>query len=142
MLSIGTGCVEEVTDTARVNTRDTLRPRMLSNWRHLFRILTNNMEMALNCDRIWHEYYQFSASSISGPSKRLFRINPTIPGTLPALDDISRMAELQTHVQAYLATDTKAMEVARQLAASSFYFDLSSVEDIEEDFLRCKIQGK
>lgn len=113
---------------------------MLSNWRHLFQILTNNMELALDCDKIWDDYYQVIAPSIPGPSKRLFRINPTIPGnTLPALDDVHRMAELRSHVRMYPAIGTNIVEVAQHLVASSFYFDLDSIEEGLLD--RCKVQG-
>ncbi len=115
------------------------RPRKLSNWRHLFKILMNNMELALDCDKIWDGYYQLATSSISGPSKRLFRISPSIRGTLPALDDVHRMVELQSDVRKYLATEPKTAEVACQLVASSFYFDLGSVE--EGVLYKCTVQG-
>lgn len=115
---------------------------MLSNWRQLFQILANNMELALDSDRIWDDYYHLAAPSISGPSsRRLFRINPVIRGVLPAFDDVHRMAELRHDVREYLVTaEPKIAEVARQLVASSFYFDMDSVE--EGFFDRCKVQGK
>jgi len=119
--------------------RTSKEPRMLSNWRNLLQILTNNMELALDCDKAWDDYYHLAAPSISRPSKRLFRINPTIPGILPSLDDVHRMPGLQSDVRKYLATEPKIMEVARQLVASSFYFDPVSVE---EDILdKCRVQG-
>jgi len=51
------------------------------------------------------------------------------------------MAELRHDVQEYLVTaEPKIAEVARQLVASSFYFDMDSVEEGFYD--RCKVQGK
>ena len=139
MLSIGTGSVEP-TDSATVKRfRMRKQPRILSNWRHLFKILMNNMELALDCDKIWDGYYQLAASSIPRPSTRLFRINPTITGTLPALGDVHRMFELQKSVREHLATEPESAEVARRLVASSFYFDLGSVEEGVRD--RCKVKG-
>jgi len=141
MLSIGTGSVE-VIDSATIKhfkIKNT-RPGLLSNWRHLFQILTNNMELALDCDKIWDDYYHLIAPSTVGPTKRLFRINPTIPGTtLPALDDVHQMAELRSHVRKCPVTEAKIVEVARHLVASSFYFDLDSVEEGLLDM--CRIQG-
>jgi hypothetical protein len=95
------------------------------------RILTNTLELALDCERTWDEYYDLAAPPISGPSsKRLFRINPTIRGVLPALDEVHRMGELRREVQEYLAkAQPRTVEVARQLVASSFYFKLDSVKD-------------
>ncbi|KAK1756460.1 acyl transferase/acyl hydrolase/lysophospholipase [Echria macrotheca] len=118
MLSIGTGCVE-ATDSATVTGHRTRK------------ILTNNMELALDCDRIWDEYYDLAGPPNPGPpSKRLFRINPVIRGALPALDDVDLMAKLQRDVREYLETaKPKIAEVARQLVASSFYFHVDSVED-------------
>lgn len=143
MLSIGTGSLES-TDELPNNIRyaETRKePRVLSNWRHLFQILTNNMKLALNCDKIWDDYYHLAAPSISGPSsKRLFRVNPTIRNVLPALDDVHRMEELRYDVRRYLVTAKPMIaEIARQLAASSFYFQLDSVEDGILD--RDKVQG-
>jgi hypothetical protein len=105
------------------------------------RILMNNTELALDCDRIWDEYYQLAsaAPSVSGSSKRLFRINPFITGTLPALDDVHRMDGLQRDVKRCLATEPKIAEVARQLVASSFYFDLVSADEGILD--RSKVKG-
>ena len=99
------------------------------------------MELALDCNKIWDDYYHLAAPSISGPSsKRLFRINPTIRGALPALDEVHRMAELRRDAREYLVTaEPKIAEVVRQLVASSFYFDLDSVEEGVLD--RCKVQG-
>jgi len=137
MLSIGTGSAPLIADSASTNDsisakcfRMRKQPGFLSNWRHLFRILVNNMELALDCDRIWDDYYNLAESSTSGPSKRHFRINPTLPGTsLPALDDVDSMTGLQSDIKKFLVTEPQIFEVARQLVASSFYFDLSSIEE-------------
>jgi hypothetical protein len=142
MLSIGTGLAEPI-DSATMEdyAKTRKKSRVLSNWRHLFQILTNNMELALDCDRIWNEYYHFTEASNSGPSsKRLFRINPTTGGAFPALDEVHRMGELRRSVQEYLVTArSRITEIAWHLVASSFYFQLDSVEDGVHD--RDQVQG-
>ncbi|KAK1832963.1 acyl transferase/acyl hydrolase/lysophospholipase [Podospora conica] len=139
MLSIGTGSVDPSDSVTVKCFRMRKQPGVFSNWRHLLKILMNNMELALDCDRIWDEYYQLAAPSVSAPSKRLFRINPSITGTLPALDDVNRMAGLQREVRRWLATEPQIAKVARQLVASSFYFDLVSVDEGILD--RSKVKG-
>ncbi|KAK0631476.1 hypothetical protein B0T14DRAFT_3900 [Immersiella caudata] len=143
MLSIGTGHAEP-TDSATIQgyNKTSEHPGMLSNWRHLFQILRNNMKLALDCERIWDEYYNFTVPSLPGPSsKRLIRINPTIRGVLPALDEVHRMDELRRDVRSYLETAKPRIdEVAHQLVASSFYFQLDSVERGVHD--RDRVEGK
>ncbi|KAK4446666.1 acyl transferase/acyl hydrolase/lysophospholipase [Podospora aff. communis PSN243] len=142
ILSIGAGSTEP-TDPATIKRDMKIRGQhgVFSNWRNLFQILRNNMELALDCDKIWDDFYLAAPLDFGTPSKRLFRINPTLGSELPALDAVGRMEELREKVDAYLGTARPMITaVAHQLVASTFYFELDS---IEEDILnRDKVQGK
>jgi hypothetical protein len=129
MLSLGTGCSPD----DKMNKSRPLGPKrgVVSHWHHLVELLKMNMEATLDCDEAWGDYHALVKSGTGrlDPPKPMFRINPNVPTRLPALDDWARMGEFHRQVSESLAGEPQIAEVASQLVASSFHFQLCSLED-------------
>lgn len=142
-LSIGTGSTLslERAETIGSEHMSAARKGILSHGRHLYSILRSNLEQTLDCERAWDDYFAGVTTALTKSSTiRFVRINPNVE-SIPALDEKDKMSELRTNVQESQKNDTRIKEVARQLIASTFYFELKSISDLELDG-KTKVQGK
>lgn len=112
------------------------RKGIFSHGRHLYGIMKNTLEQALNCEKAWDEYCSGIATSMSGltSTSRFVRINPNI-GKIPALDEKDKMREMRAKANQSLRIELEPQikQIARQLVASSFYFELQSTSDTKPD---------
>lgn len=107
------------------------RNGLVSHVRTLFTILKKNMETALDCDRIWDDYFASVATNFLHPdaTSRFQRLNPRLEGDVPGLDEKGRLDHVRKLASAALLRDTAITCAAHRLLASLFYFHLSSVSD-------------
>ncbi|ORY63334.1 acyl transferase/acyl hydrolase/lysophospholipase [Pseudomassariella vexata] len=139
-LSIGTGYSASLTRNMSEN-KATVERGVFNHGRQLYKILRNNMEQTLDCERAWDDYF----ASVATASTKLFcasrflRINPDV-GSIPALDEKDKMHDLRKTVQASLRRNLRIKDIARQLIASSFYFELLDISESEVDG-RFLVQG-
>ncbi|XXH01349.1 hypothetical protein Hte_007707 [Hypoxylon texense] len=106
--------------------------------------MRNNFEQKLNCEKTWDEYYAGVVGSQpeSISTSRFHRINPDV-GEIPALDEKEKMEPLRAKAEQVLMSDLSSQinQIARQLIASSFYFELRSASNPKLDGTT-KIYGK
>ncbi|KAI2627754.1 hypothetical protein GGR54DRAFT_430692 [Hypoxylon sp. NC1633] len=140
-LSIGTGSSPALS-RAESEHMSAARKGIFSHGRHLYGILRSNLEQTLDCERAWDDYFSSVTSALTKQfsTSRFLRINPNV-GKIPALDEKDKMGGLRQQVQRTLRYDPRVKDVARQLLASTFYFELISASDPEPDGTT-EIQGK
>lgn len=80
------------------------------------------MATSIECERIWRNYLDQLPRSIR--STRFVRINPELPDAVPNIDDVDKMVPLQEALESWLDNQSKVKEVAMQLVATCFYFEL------------------
>lgn len=73
-------------------------------------------------------------TSLSGSflTDRFIRINPNV-GEIPALDDKTKIASLRTKAREALSVDSRVPEIAKQLIASTFYFEHLATSDVQPE---------
>lgn len=124
-LSIGTGASITL-ERQKSDRMRAAKTGIVSHVVDLFNILKNNMETALDCDRIWADY--FASVTHPGSSRsRFHRINPRMEGTVPALDEKDKMEYVRRLARAALREEPIVGRVAQQLLASVFYFQPSQI---------------
>ncbi|KAI0003957.1 hypothetical protein F4779DRAFT_621638 [Xylariaceae sp. FL0662B] len=141
LLSIGTG--SSPTLSRSESEHMAAAPKgIFSHGRQLYSIMRSNLKQTLDCERAWEDYFAGVTTTLprSFSTSRFLRINPII-NEVPALDEKEKMDSLRVKVQESLRRDPQIKEVARQLIASTFYFELISVSEPEPDGTT-KIQGR
>ncbi|KAH6848113.1 hypothetical protein B0I37DRAFT_376721 [Chaetomium sp. MPI-CAGE-AT-0009] len=130
VLSLGTGhSTGDQSLPARKLTRS--KTGIVTYVQDLIELLRMNMDTTLNCDEAWLKYESL-IKSVAGHFDAeipMFRISPTLQGRLPGLDETAKAKDLNERVATALKDDCTVIKVARQLVASSFYFELESIND-------------
>ncbi|KAK8075762.1 hypothetical protein PG997_010425 [Apiospora hydei] len=135
ILSLGTG---GSTHLGRVGSEHMSEARkgVFTHGRQLYSILRNNMQQTLDCERSWNEFFDNMVTALSTTSfttSRFRRLNPDV-GTIPALDEKDKIDDLRRRAQESLRRDrSRIQDVARQLVASSFYFELLPIDTEPEN---------
>lgn len=139
-LSVGTG--SSISLERQTSERmSAAKKGIVSHGMNLLNILKKNMETALDCERIWDDFFASVATSLQhGTTSRYHRINPRLEGEIPALDEKDKMGQVRRAARAALLKDHAIERIARQLLASTFYFQLASISD-EQDGLHY-VHGK
>ncbi|KAM0414633.1 hypothetical protein ACHAPT_013527 [Fusarium lateritium] len=94
----------------------------------------------LNCNRIWESFLaenaQLHGRSIPDGEQRYIRINPDLGDSVPRLDDVSMMDEVERTVSRYLRRNKLVKETAYRLIASTFFFetDPSRIKEVGNEF--------
>ncbi|KAH7216292.1 hypothetical protein DER44DRAFT_807266 [Fusarium oxysporum] len=98
----------------------------------------------LNCNRIWESFFtensQLHGRSLPDGEQRYIRINPDLGESLPRLDDVSMMEEVERKTSRYLKQNRELVkETAHRLIASTFFFetDPSRIKHVGNGF-RCQ----
>lgn len=78
---------------------------------------------SLDCQRLWNDYLGNVPRDIDW--SRFARLDPELDGGVPALDEVDKMQVLQKTVRDKMSNDPRVQQLATQLIASSFYFELS-----------------
>ncbi|KAH7122438.1 hypothetical protein B0J11DRAFT_437907 [Dendryphion nanum] len=119
MLSLGTGYRSEQPAIPERNT--SMKRGLFKNGKMMFRIATDHIQDALNCEKIWHDYIRPLPDQMT--LSRFIRYNPKI-NDLPELDDVHAIGRLQKEVREQLNTDSILIgRIAMQLVATTFYFE-------------------
>lgn len=136
--------VVSVGTTLRLNSHHpsglTSPPRLgvLSQGKSQYKMAVERIASTLDAERTWDKYI----SDLQPPPihrSRYVRLNPQLSEEPPRLDDIHRMIPLQKLVREKWRDDRKIRQVAVQLVASSFYFEMSTpIESVAGETLRCK----
>ncbi|KAI0474210.1 hypothetical protein F4859DRAFT_521928 [Xylaria cf. heliscus] len=144
-LSIGTGSSPSL---SRVGSEKMNPPRkgILSHGRYLYGIMRSTLEQTLDCEKAWDDFIGGVITSLSTSlDSRFVRINPDV-GEIPALDDKGEIASLRARARGALEGDERIPDIAKQLVASSFYFDHLKMSDPKagetlhvQGKLRCRI---
>lgn len=109
-------------------------------WRgpYLIETLLNRIDNILDCECAWNNFLAdtIQPSDLKEPYSRYQRLNLDLRSELPKLDEKDKLDQLRATVQKSLK-EKKEIEkiqlVARQLVASSFYFDKDKIPVIEYD---------
>ncbi|KAI1124855.1 hypothetical protein F5Y10DRAFT_284739 [Nemania abortiva] len=140
-LSIGTGSSPTL---SRVGSEkmSAARKGIVSHTRYLYGILRSTLEQTLDCEKAWDDYMAGVTTSLSSPflTSKFVRINPDV-GEIPALDDKAKMLALRTRAVEALSVDPRIPEIAKQLIASTFYFEHLPMPNIQPDGT-LQVQGK
>lgn len=143
-LSLGTGSSTHLERVRSIGSEHmpAAQKGLLSHVQHLYGILRSSLEQTLDCDRAWDDYIPSVTTAFpkSFSSSRFLRINPNV-GSIPALDEKNKMAELRIRVRDSQEEEDRIDEVARQLIASTFYFELLSASDLGLGN-KTRVQGK
>jgi hypothetical protein len=109
-------------------------------WRrpYLIEALLNRIDNILDCERAWNNFLAdtIQSSDLKEPYSRYQRLDLDLRSEPPRLDEKDKLDQLRATVQKSLK-EKKEIEkiqlVARQLVASSFYFDKDKIPVIEYD---------
>lgn len=127
--------------TSRHPTQLTSPPRLgvLSHGNSLYKMAVERIASTLDAEKTWDNYISvLQLPHIHRP--RFVRLNPQLSEEPPRLDEVHRMIPLRKLVREKWRDDPKIRQVAVQLVASSFYFEMSaSVEPVAGEILRCKV---
>lgn len=126
--------------TSRHPTQLTSPPRLgvLSHGKSLYKMAIERIASTLDAEKTWDNYISvLQPPPIHRP--RYVRLNPQLSEEPPRLDEVHRMIPLRKLVREKWRDDRKIRQVAVQLVASSFYFEMSApVESVAGETLRCK----
>ena len=100
------------------------RQGAVSNFRELYKIAVDHIESSLVSEKAWTDYMNILLPA-EAHHNRYRRLNPYLKYDPPALDDVSAMKSFQDDVWDLMMNDAQIPEVARQLIASSFYYENS-----------------
>ncbi|KAJ2991286.1 hypothetical protein NUW58_g2566 [Xylaria curta] len=139
-LSIGTGSSPSLSRTGS-EKMNAPRKGILSHGRYLYNIMRSTLEQTLDCEKAWDNYIAGVITSLSTSlNSRFIRINPDV-GEIPALDDKGKITSLRTKAREALEADRRIPEIAKQLVASTFYFEHLKMSDPKPGGTLC-VQGK
>ena len=136
--------VVSVGTTLRLNPRELSQPSspprvgVLSHGKSLYKMAVDRIASTLDSEKTWDNYISvLQPPPIYRP--RYVRLNPQLKQEPPRLDEVHRMIPLQKLIRERWRDDRKLRQVAVQLIASSFYFEISApVESVEGETFRCK----
>lgn len=107
----------------------------------MWRMVTDRLGSLMRCSEIWDGFItQNSTTSRQGRlggHRRLIRINPTMRGKVPDLDEVDQLRNMERSANSYLRQNQpKIREVAHRLIASTFFFEKQkgSVRSMEVGF--------
>lgn len=131
VLSVGTGTSHDLEKQGQGRLLEGKQYRTPSKLclPRMIKIAKNHLAMALNCENIWDTFIHDKAKSRDQSGLQRFqRINPMLEGSVPKLDDVTQMIPIQSKVRETYGPggeqSTRVREIALQLVATSFYFDL------------------
>lgn len=102
----------------------------------LWDIVSHRLHSALRCEEIWRRFVTETSSAARGGyrdnASRLIRINPDLRSTVPELDAVGEIKNLERAASVYLEQNWgKIREVGHRLIASSFFFDKERRKGLE-----------
>lgn len=123
ILSIGTGYCPTVRRSRATAAKGVLRRQgAVLNFRELYKVAVDHIESSLDSEKAWIDYMNILMPPESH-RHRYRRLNPCLEHDPPALDAVPAMKSFQCDVRELMMNDSQIPEVARQLVASSFYYE-------------------
>jgi hypothetical protein len=106
---------------------------IVNNFKFLAKMASDVLHTTLNSQRTWEEF--ISVRRPAGPEKgRYIRLNPELNVQPPKLDEVDQLAYLEEVTRFHIIGDHKLQTLARQLVATSFYFEtVGDVRAAEND---------
>jgi hypothetical protein len=131
LLSIGTAYSPQ---SRRKSTESVSTPRtgVFAHGKSLVKIAIDHIASSLDSEKTWHDYVSMLPVS-SGHRSRYIRVNPALPEDPPRLDEVSSLKHLQDIVRDQMSGNLLINRIARQLVATSFYFEKSEPIKFEPD---------
>lgn len=143
LVSVGTGCDKQDSTDGSAKPLSPNRKHRWSKSSLISQISQSDSERlgdVLNGDSIWESFLAENAHihgrSIPDGDQRYVRINPDLGESVPRLDDLPMMDEIEHKVPRYLRRNTEVSELveetAHRLIASTFFFE-TDPSRIKED---------
>jgi len=105
---------------------------VVSHGKSLLKIATDHIASTVDSERVFSNY--MSILPFTGDNRsRYVRLNPKLSEDPPRLDEVDRLSYLQTVVRGQMAESPEIKKVARQLVATSFFFEKSEAAKIQID---------
>lgn len=131
LVSVGTGChlqdakFSEAAPPSVRRKSKAGRPSLLSQ---MYQTGSERLGDILNCNRIWETFLaenaQLQSRSIPDGHQRYVRINPVLGETVPRLDDVSMIEDVERAVTRYFRNNSdQVKQTAHRLIASTFFFE-------------------
>lgn len=103
---------------------------IVAHFKFLAKMAHDHMHTSLDSQRTWEEFI-----SIRGPAgqdkARYIRLNPELEVQPPKMDEVDQLESLEEIARFRMGGDYKLQTLARQLIATSFYFE--TVGDVREN---------
>jgi len=129
MLSLGTGLAA---DQDERSLKSPISKRgLIRNGKMLLKIATDHIADALDCEKAWDDYVR--PLILQDSSSRFVRYNVEIDGELPSLDDVKSLQPLQDKVSRKVSQDPRITNIAFQLVATCFYFDVERIQQFVQN---------
>lgn len=128
VLSIGTAFNQNASPA--VEKAGPLRRGVISHGKALYKMAKNHIALSLDSETTWTTYMNvLQLQPIDEP--RYVRLNPRLIEDPPGLDEVHRMRYIQNLTRDKFSNDDRIRKVARQLIASSFYFEKSAPRQLK-----------
>jgi hypothetical protein len=119
MLSLGTG--------TSASSKYAIGPHSPRRERFIQRFV-GNYKVHLDSELQWKTFFRCVPPDIRA---RLYRLNVSLSGTEPALDDITAMEGLKTAAFEYIKSNAQTSVVRNSMIASMFYLEIDSITSLE-----------
>lgn len=105
---------------------------VVSHGKSLLKIAIDHIASTRDSERVFRNYMSILPSTGDNRS-RYVRLNPKLLEDPPDLDEFDRLSYIQTVVRGQMAESPEIKKVARQLVATSFFFEKSEAAKIQLD---------
>jgi len=127
MLSLGTGLAA---DQDEKSLKSPISKRgLIRNGKMLLKIATDHIADALDCEKTWDDYIRPLIPQDS--SSRFIRYNVKLDSDLPSIDDVEALQPLQDQVARKVLDDPRISNIAFQLVATCFYFEVERIQPLK-----------
>lgn len=143
-LSIGTGLEPEYLYREEEEKESALDKREITTWfdkfpgRQMYKlsiIAVDHIQSSLDGERTWKT---FDKTLTPSERRKCFRLNTKLYSPFPELHEVDKIPDLEATAEAYWDHDEQIQliqKLARQLIASSFYFDMIGKSELEDGSL-------
>lgn len=129
MLSLGTGLAPDPDERSLKSPIS--RRGLIRNGKMLLKIATDHIADALDCEKTWRDYTR--PLLVHESSSRFIRYNVELDGDLPSLDDVKALQPLHEEVAKKVSQDARITNLAFQLVATCFYFDVERIQQLAQN---------
>lgn len=141
LLSIGTG-YDPNQHILSTNPGPRSKAGIEGHLRRLLKIAMDAIQDNLDCEKTWKNFITaLGIQPEDEETKRKYqRLNPDFTDSLPKLDEVARMNELEEKTEIIFLQHPLISEIANTLIATLFYFEIAQVT-LKADRIECKGKG-